>query len=134
MSKTKSDALQEFWSSFGLRAMNEYAVPSKGDADGGEPFPYITYQEESDSFDSRCVLTASVWDKMGNGYNADRKNHEKAEDISKTIGRGGVWLNYDGGCLWITRGSPFAQFMGDPEDSAIRRVVINIVAEFWSAD
>jgi hypothetical protein len=58
----------------------------------------------------------------------------KTEEISQKIGRGGVFLSCEGGKIWIKRGSPFAQTMGDPNDNTIKRKLINITAEFLTAD
>jgi hypothetical protein len=58
----------------------------------------------------------------------------KAEEISQTIGRGGIFLKCDGGSIWLKRGTPFAQNMGDDSDNLIKRKYLNITAEFFTAD
>jgi hypothetical protein len=60
--------------------------------------------------------------------------NEKTEEISVAIGRGGVFIPCDGGKVWIKRGTPFAQNMGDESDDLIKRKLINITAEFLTAD
>ena len=40
----------------------------------------------------------------------------------------------DGGVLWLKRGTPFAQSMGDETDDLIKRKYLNITAEFLTAD
>jgi hypothetical protein len=47
---------------------------------------------------------------------------------------GGKTLPCDGGAIWIKRGSPFSQNMGDPNDDLVKRKYINITAEFFTAD
>jgi hypothetical protein len=42
-------------------------------------------------------------------------------------------IKFDGGRLYIAKGNPFAQRMADPNDDMIRRMYLNIQAEFLSA-
>lgn len=128
---TKTEALFKFWSSFGYPVYNEQSVPT---GENAPAYPYITYQVVTDSFGEAVPMTASIWDLMRDGYSANSANDQKAEEISRYIGRGGKVLPIDGGAIWITRGSSFAQSMGDPENDAIRRKVLNITAEYISAD
>lgn len=124
---TKEAALYNFWSMFGLPAYEENAVPSGED---GADFPYITYQVVTDSFGNDVALTGSVWYRS-TGW---KEANEKAQEISDKISRGGVTISCDGGVIWIRRGVPFAQSMGDESDDQIKRKYINIVAEFMTAN
>ena len=124
---TKTQALFQFWMSFGYPAYNEQSVPTGENAPN---YPYITYQTVTDSFGGTAYMTASIWDRDRNGYSADIANDTKTEEISAYIGRGGKLLPVDGGAIWIKRGSPFAQSMGDPSDDKIRRKLLNITAEY----
>ena len=128
---TKEQALYNFWNSFGLQALEENSVPTGEEA---PKFPYITYQVVIDSFDNQVQLTASLWDRDKSGYSALLENSKKAEEISQIIGRGGVFLDCDGGKIWLKRGTPFAQNMGDESDNLIKRKYLNITAEFLTAD
>ena len=121
---TKAAAIYQFWNSFGLTAYEENTVPT----DAG--FPYITYQLVTDSFDREIPLTASIWyrSESWSGINA------KTEEISQKISRGGKIVSCDGGAIWLKRGQPFAQNMGDENDDLIKRKYINITAEFMTAD
>ena len=121
---TKAAAIYQFWSSFGLTAYEENTVPTDA------AFPYITYQLVTDSFDREIPLTASIWYRSESwaGINA------KTEEISQTISRGGKIIPCDGGAIWLKRGQPFAQSMGDESDDLIKRKYINITAEFRTAD
>ena len=121
---TKAAAIYQFWSSFGLTAYEENTVPTD------VAFPYITYQLVTDSFDREIPLTASIWYRSESwaGINA------KAEEISKKISRGGKIIPCDGGAIWLKRGQPFAQSMGDESDDLIKRKYLNITAEFMTAD
>ena len=128
---TKEQSLYEFWNSFGIQAFEENSVPTDEDA---PKFPYITYQVVVDSFDNQVQLTASLWDRDKNGYSALLENSKKAEEISQTIGRGGKILKCDNGRIWLKRGTPFSQNMGDDTDNLIKRKYLNITAEFFTAD
>ena len=121
---TKAAAIYQFWSSFGLTAYEENTVPTDA------AFPYITYQLVTDSFDREISLTASIWyrSESWTGINA------KTEEISQRISRGGKIIPFDGGAIWLKRGQPFAQNMGDESDDLIKRKYLNITAEFMTAD
>ena len=121
---TKAAAIYQFWNSFGLTAYEENSVPDDA------AFPYITYQLVTDSFDREIPLTASMWYRSGSwtAINA------KAEEISQKISRGGKIIPCDGGEIWLKRGQPFAQSMGDESDNLIKRKYLNITAEFMTAD
>lgn len=120
---TKEAALYSFWSGFGIPAYDENAVPTGED---GAEFPYITYHVVTDSFGNDVALTGSVWYRSTSWKEAN----SKAQEISDKIGRGGVTLACDGGIIWIRRGVPFAQSMGDDSDDLIKRKHINIVIEY----
>ena len=121
---TKAAAIYQFWNSFGLKAYEENTVPDDA------TFPYITYQLVTDSFDREIPLSASLWyrSESWTAINA------KTEEISQKIGRGGKIIPCDGGAIWLKRGQPFAQNMGDESDSLIKRKYLNITAEFMTAD
>ena len=121
---TKAAAIYQFWNSFGLTAYEENTVPHDAH------FPYITYQLVADGFDHEIQLTASLWyrSESWTAINA------QTEEISQTISRGGKIIPCDGGAIWLKRGQPFAQSMGDESDDLIKRKYLNITAEFMTAD
>ena len=121
---TKAAAIYQFWYGFGLTAYEENTVPDEAQ------FPYITYQLVTDSFDREIPLTASLW------YRSESWTaiNSKTEEISQTISRGGKIIPCDGGAIWLKRGQPFAQNMGDESDNLIKRKYLNITAEFITAD
>ena len=121
---TKAAAIYKFWNSFGLTAYEENTVPDDA------VFPYITYQLVTDSFDREIPLSASLWyrSESWTAINA------KTEEISQKISRGGKIISCDGGAIWMKRGQPFAQNMGDESDDLIKRKYLNITAEFMTAD
>ena len=121
---TKAAAIYQFWNSFGLTAYEENTVPDDA------AFPYITYQLVTDSFDREVPVTVSVWyrSESWTAINA------KTEEISQKISRGGKVVPCDCGAIWLKRGQPFAQNMGDESDDLIKRKYLNITAEFMTAD
>lgn len=121
---TKAAAIHLFWSDFGLNAYEENAVPDDA------KFPYITYQFVSNDFDKDTAMTGSLWYRGSSWVEANAK----AQLISDIIGLGGKIIPCDGGAVWIKRGSPFAQNMGDESDNMIKRKYINIVAEYFTAN
>ena len=121
---TKAAAIYQFWSGFGLTAYEENTVPTDA------AFPYITYQLVTDSFGREVAATASLWYR-GESWTAI---NAKTEEISQKISRGGKIISCDGGAIWLKRGHPFAQNMGDESDDLIKRKYLNITAEFMTAD
>ena len=119
---TKGQAIQKFWEGFGLPAYDENTVPQDAQ------LPYITYGVVTDSFQNMVLLHGSLWYRSTSWKDIS----EKAEQIAAAIGYGYVIKKIDGGYLYITKGTPFAQRMSD-EDSAIRRIYINLNAEFLTA-
>ncbi|MBQ6413027.1 MAG: hypothetical protein IJI19_06080 [Ruminococcus sp.] len=120
----KAQALYSFWSSFGLTAYDEQTIPDNAQT------PYITFETNTDSLDQPLALTASLWYRDTSWATIS----EKAEAIAAHIGRGGSVVHYDDGALWITRRAPFAQRIADPNDDGIRRIYMNINAEYLGAD
>ena len=121
---TKAAAIYQFWNSFGLTAYEENTVPTDA------AFPYITYQLVTDSFDREIPLTASLWYRSESWTDINAKT----EEISKKISRGGKIISCDDGAIWLKRGQPFSQNMGDESDDLIKRKYLNITAEFMAAD
>ena len=121
---TKAAAIYQFWNSFGIKAYEENTVPTDA------AFPYVTYQLVTDSFDREVAATASLWYR-GESWTAI---NAKTEEISKKIGASGKKIAVDGGGIWIKRGQPFAQNMGDESDDLIKRKYINISIVFITQD
>ena len=121
---TKAAAIYQFWNIFGLTAYEENTVPDDAS------FPYLTYQLVTDSFDHEVSVAASLWyrSESWTAINA------KTEEVSSHIGLGGKIIKCDGGHIWIKRGQPFAQNMGDESDDLIKRKYLNLTFEFLTAD
>lgn len=125
MSKDYAQALHDFWSGFGWKAYDEATVPS---GDFSPEMPRITYSVGFDEFLSAVSLSASLWVRSYSWEDITKK----ANQIYEYIGLGGRVIKYDDGYIWIKRGHPFSQRMSD-EDDMIRRIYINIEAEFFTA-
>lgn len=117
----KSQAIHKFWSSFGLPAYDQYTIPLD------TKMPYITYSVSEAEFEYPTMLTGSLWYRSQSWEDITLKSYE----ISKDITNGGKIIPLEDGKLWIYRGNPFAQRMSDTDDT-VRRIVLNIVAEFFT--
>ena len=120
----KEQAIQTFWESFDLPAYDEQTVPDDA------TMPYITYRVVTDSIGNIVNLSGSIW------YRSSRWKEvsDKANEIAKYVGEHGfARYKLDDGYLWLTKGTPFAQRMSDPNDDMIRRIYINLQAEFLTA-
>lgn len=118
----KDQALYNLWSGFGLPAYDETSVPDDA------AYPYITYSTSISSLGSVVTLNASIWFRS---YSWEEISL-KADEIAEYIGLHKV-LPLNRGYLYIVQGSPFAQRMGDETDERIRRIIINLQAEYLVA-
>lgn len=122
---TKGEALQQFFSSFGLTTYAAASVPSD------TVFPYLTYDLVTGNWgDMEASIAVNLW------YHTDSEAlpNAKADEIADTIGIGGKVLPCDGGGIWIKRGSPWCQSLADETDKSIKRRYINISAEFLTTN
>lgn len=119
----KEQAIHNFWSGFGLNAYDEQTVYSGSDSPA---LPYITYEVVVGNIENDVSLSASIWYRGTSWAPVTNKLHE----IEEFLGYGGVIQKIEGGRVWFKRGSPFAQRMSDDSDSMIRRIYINVTAEF----
>ena len=115
----KWTALHTFFNGFGITAYDENTVPESAE------MPYITYEAQTASLDEVLLLSASIWYRSNSWADIS----QKAEEISEAIG-GGHGVSYDSGRLWVTKSAPFATRMSEPSDEKIRRIVLQITAEF----
>lgn len=119
----KAQAIHEFWSSFELPAYDESSVPDNA------TMPYITYNVATDGLDSVLPLHGSLWYRTTSWESISKK----AEDIAQALGENGYLIKkIDDGYVWMQKGRPFAQRMTD-EDEQVRRIYVNITAEFLTA-
>lgn len=121
----KGRALHEFWSSFGLTAIDEN---SAYDSTIDLPSNYITYELKTSNFGDSVALTASLWYHSTSWADIT----QKADEIAEYIGWGGKVIPVDYGYIWIKLGSPFAQRMAVEQDS-FRRILMNISVDYLTA-
>lgn len=124
---TKEQAIHQFWSGFGLKAYDEQTVPTGDDAPA---FPYITYEVITDNLNHPVMLTGSLWYRSASWAEITAKK----DLIANSIGYGHKIIKIDGGYMYLTRGTPFAQRMGDETDDMIRRIYIQINCEYLTAN
>lgn len=119
----KAQTIAKFWSGFKWEAYDEGTVPE----DAG--FPRITYNVVTDEINRPLAMYASLWDYGTSWERVSKKADEISEAITNLYPPA---VAFDGGRVYITKGTPFAQRMTD-EDDMVRRIYINIMVEFFSA-
>ena len=118
----KGQAINSFFNSFGLKAYDATTVPENA------AFPYITYELETGDLDAPVTLTASLWDRGTSWETISKKSDIIAKRIAEMYP-----IKFDGGYVQLAIGTPYSQRMGDENDNTIRRIVLNIQAEYLSA-
>lgn len=125
-----SEALNAFWNSFGWEAIDEMSSYDEGAIEAlNIPDHYITYEVQIGELGEPVALTGSLWHRSTSWALIEAK----AQQICRTIGEGGIKQPYTGGQIWITRRMPSYQRMPDESNYDMRRIIININAEFLSA-
>lgn len=118
---TKAAALHKFFSSFGMTAYATSSVPED------VVFPYLTYDLVTGAWgDDQAAITVNLWFYT----ESEAAPNAKAEELSQTIGLGGIQLPCDGGAIWLKRGSPWCQSIKDEAFPTIKRRYLNITAEY----
>lgn len=123
---TPEAALYQWFSGFGIPAYAATATPSEAE------FPYITYDLVVGEWEGGEVnVPVNVW------YRTDSEAlpNAKVREIGKALGIGGATVQCDGGMLWLTKGSPWAQAVRvEGEDDKIKRRYVNINVEYLLTD
>lgn len=120
---TKEQAYHNFVSGFAWKAYDENTVPDDA------VLPRITYNLSIAEFGDPVAMSISLWERSYSWEDITLK----ADEIYQDIGFGGKLIPYDGGSIWIRRGTPFSLRMSDPDDT-VRRIVINVVIEFLTSN
>jgi len=115
----KIQAIQSFWSSFGLPAYDNSTVPDDAE------MPYITYELNIGDYGEDVATTASVW-YYGKSW---KPIEEKMKEIDEVFNNGGININYDDGNIWLKKGTPYRMRIAD-ENDMVRRYVINVMIEY----
>lgn len=119
---TKDKALHAWFSQF-LSAYPTSNVPEDA------VFPWLTYELITGSWESgKIALTVNLWYYT----ESEAVPNAKAQEIADAIGMGGTFVFYDGGAMWITRGSPWCQNIADESDKNIKRRYLNLTVEYLS--
>lgn len=118
----KWQGLQNFWGSFGIPAYDENTVPPDAE------MPYITYEAVTAGFEDVIPISGSIWYRSTSWEDASRK----ADDIASALNPYRLVQLGKGEYLFLVKGVPFAQRMSGSDDS-IRRIYINLMAEYFSA-
>lgn len=116
-------ALYQFWSAFGVPAYEENSVPTGDDA---PKFPYITYSTAKADFGKEVPLSGNIWTRSTSWQQAI----DFETQVYNAISYGGKTIKIDNGAIWLKRGEPFSQPMGDDSDNMIKRKYINLTVEF----
>lgn len=120
----KAQAIHSFWSSFGLPAYDQDSVPSDAQ------LPYITYDVSTGAIGDFVSLSGHLW-YLSTSWEAISK---KADEIARAVGEHGhKIMKVDGGYVMVAQGAPFAQRMSDQSDERMKRMYINVSAEFYTA-
>lgn len=117
---TKTQALYEFYSSFGMDAYPVDSVPDD------TTFPWLTYETSIGNFGESTSIQLHLYYHT----KSEALPNLKVEEIYNIIGMGGVNVPYDEGIIWIKRGTPFANSIPDQNDPMIKHRAINLVLEF----
>ena len=125
----KAPALHSFWSSFGIPAIDEQSAYDNPTAEELLLLPmYITYESAIGSFDGFVAIGADLWHRSASWAAIS----QKADEIMNAIGLGGKLVPYDNGAIWITQADPVIQRLPADTNYEIRRIHININAEYLS--
>lgn len=121
---TKAAALFEWFNGF-LSAYPASNVPKD------VIFPYLTYELVLGAWgDEDIGITVNLWYYT----ESEAEPNAMADKMSKTIGRGGTYVECDGGTILIKRGNPWCQNVVDETDTNIKRRYINISLEYFTED
>lgn len=122
---TKEAALQVFFEEFGINVYAASAVPED------VTFPWLTYELSIGTWESgELGLTVNLWYYT----TSEAEPNAKAREMSEAIGYGGTTRACDGGFLWIKRGNPWCQSLGDDTDKNIKRRYMNVSVEYMTLD
>ena len=108
-------ALYQFFSGFGLEAFVENNVPEEAQ------LPYITYQLVEPDWDDSASMYARVWYRS----TSFQSINAKVDAIRAAIGES-VSIPTSGGAVYLSKGSPFAQYMPMEGDDTLKVAYLNL--------
>lgn len=113
------EAQYQFWASFGFPV---YEANHRIKEDERR-YPYITYEAVSAPFDNNQVINVNIWTRSESyaQVNAIAENIQRRFENERTI------IRYNGNrYIWYTAEPNFIQTFGDPDDDAVKRIVITL--------
>ena len=119
----KEQALNTFWNSFGLPAYDENTIPDD------VQMPYITYEVQTGRLEDRILLTADLWYRSQSWSEITQKATEIGRAIVEMTP---PTIKFDAGRLYLYLASPYLRRGGEPDDPGIRRITLEVQAEFLS--
>ena len=118
----KIPAIIDFWNSFGIPAYDEQDVPEDA------KYPYITYELAIGNFESEIALSAGLWYRSSN-WEAISK---KCDEISYKLHTMSP-IKINNGYIRLWEGAtPLFQRMAYENDDKVKRIVVNIMAEYMT--
>lgn len=117
----KAQAIHQFWSGFGLPAYDENTV------DEDAEFPYITYSVSTGSIGDFILLTASLWYRSTSWKDITKKAEEIEQMLTEMSPPA---IKIDGGRAYFVKGAPFSQRLAEESDDSVRRMYLQVNAEF----
>ena len=127
----KAQALDLFWRSFGLPAIDENSMYDEQTMEKlNISLPYISYEVATANLGMPQQLTASLWYLSSSWADIEKK----AKDIAASIGYGGTTIAIDNGYLHIMlpEDGEIYRRMSAEQDN-VRRIVFNIAVQFLTA-
>lgn len=118
---TKGAALQAWFEQF-LPAYPASSVPEDS------AFPWLTYELATGAWGDEVSITVNLWYYT----ESEAEPNRKAQEMADAIGLGGVIVPYNGGAMWIKRGSPWCQNIKDDSEPNIKRRYLNLDVEYLS--
>ena len=118
---TPEAALYQFLSGFDIPAYVTSSTPDEAE------FPYLTYDPViGEELEGEVSMEVNLW------YYTDSEAipNAKVREIAASIGRGGRVLPYDGGAIWVKRGTPWAQSVTNSDNTMVKRRYLNIDLEY----
>lgn len=118
-------AIHSFFSGFGLNAFPEYYVPdyypnSNGELEPVNP-PYITYQLIEPAWDDGGTFYARIWYKS----TTYTEINAKVDEIKAAVDEGISIPIESGGAVYLSRGTPFVQYMPMEGDDTLKVAYLN---------
>lgn len=90
-------------------------------------YPYITFEPIIGFWEHGDVpIQCHIWHRT----DSDAAINKLVRDLADAIGYGGATVSCDNGWLWIKLGTPFSQPVPVPDDTTLKRRLVNLRIEF----